>query len=123
MLDSEGARYDELGDMYTLPISQEWKFSGAIFEPLTHAYNGMWHAQDLERTGVAMQAWRGDGHADLLNASRLKRHRFEKPRAPTVNKERTERWQTGAAIINDGAQRCPSTYRPDRRATRPSRQG
>ena len=60
VLDSEGARYDELGDMYTLPISQEWKFSGPLFKPLKHAYNGTWHAQDLERIGVAMQAWRGD---------------------------------------------------------------
>ena len=48
--------------------------SSTLFTPMHDAYYGTWDSDDLDKIGLAMQAWDGDGSFDSLRAMRLRKH-------------------------------------------------
>ena len=71
-----------------------------LWEPLQAAFGAVWHADDLNKVGAAMQAWDGPGCCDALLPSRV-RYYFEKP--PVGPKQTTKdkskpRWQSWSVM-------------------------
>ena len=68
------------------PPSSSWPVKNGtseIYRPLVEALEKKsWSREENESVALAMQAWRGDGQVDGLNAQHLKTYRLRPPSAP-----------------------------------------
>ena len=101
------SEFDRLGPAFKLPDEPKWRMAGskpgAMLAPMNAAYNGTtWTEDRLERIGAAMQAYRGPGRVNGLDAGRLKSHKAAKltgERALGGKNQGSPRWRTPQTLI------------------------
>ena len=84
----------------------------SIYSPLIHAHKRVkWTVGALDSIGLAIQAWRGDGHVSGLKGALLKNYVYTPPLGPRVDRKTTPppRYRTRAVVrvahmlLNHGA--------------------
>ena len=77
--------------------------ASTLFSPMESAYKYPWSEPTLDRIGLAMQAWRGDGQCDGLLASHLRNHTKRKEKDTLLGKRSGKRagprrWKTWSIV-------------------------